>query len=99
MRLHAAGIQLLLLKQVGLILAQVLPTGPVVRLMEMAGELLDDPDVGFYGTRSEGKDAKNAQPARKAQYNFTDPESRILKGSDGFVQGYNTQIAFEPAFQ
>ena len=49
--------------------------------------------------RSEGKDAKKAQPAQKAQYNFTDPESRILKGSDGFVQGYNTQIAVEPAFQ
>ena len=26
-------------------------------------------------------------------------ESRILKGSDGFVQGYNTQIAVEPLFQ
>jgi transposase len=49
--------------------------------------------------RSEGKDAKNAQPAQKAQYSFTDPESRILKGSDGFVQGYNTQIAVEPLFQ
>ncbi len=49
--------------------------------------------------RSEGKDAKKAQPAQKAQYNFTDPESRILKGADGFVQGYNTQIAVEPAFQ
>jgi transposase len=49
--------------------------------------------------RSEGKDAKKAQPAQKAQYSFTDPESRILKGADGFVQGYNTQIAVEPAFQ
>src|ERR1700740_2538264 len=49
--------------------------------------------------RSEGKDAKKAQPAQKAQYSFTDPESRILKGSEGFVQGYNTQIAVEPVFQ
>lgn len=49
--------------------------------------------------RNEGKDAQEAQPAAKAQYNFTDPESRILKGADGFVQGYNTQIAVEPAFQ
>ncbi len=39
--------------------------------------------------RSEGKDTKNAQPTQKAQYSFTDPESRILKGSDGFVQGYS----------
>jgi transposase len=49
--------------------------------------------------RSEGKDPEKAPPAPKAQYSFTDPESRILKGSDGFVQGYNTQIAVEPAFQ
>ncbi len=49
--------------------------------------------------RSEGEDPKKAQPAPKAQYSFTDPESRILKGSDAFVQGYNTQIAVEPLFQ
>ena len=49
--------------------------------------------------RSEGKDPEESQPAPKTQYNFTDPESRILKGSDGFVQGYNTQIAVEPLFQ
>ena len=33
------------------------------------------------------------------QYNFTDPESRILLGADGFVQAYNAQIAVEPDFQ
>jgi len=33
------------------------------------------------------------------QYNFTDPESRIMKGADGFVQAYNAQIAVEPDFQ
>jgi transposase len=49
--------------------------------------------------RNEGKDSEKAQPAPKAQYSFTDPESRILKGPDGFVQGYNTQIAVEPIFQ
>ena len=49
--------------------------------------------------RNEGKDPQESQPAPKAQYNFTDPESRILKGADGFVQGYNTQIAVEAAFQ
>jgi transposase len=30
-----------------------------------------------------------AQPKLKAQHNFTDPESRIMKGPDGFVQAYN----------
>src|ERR1700688_488393 len=48
---------------------------------------------------SESKDGKKAKPEPKAQYNFTDPESRILKGADGFVQGYNTQVAVEPLFQ
>ena len=51
---------------------------------------------------AEGKSAeevKQAQPAAKDQYNFTDPESRIMMGSDGFVQGYNAQAAVEPALQ
>jgi transposase len=46
-----------------------------------------------------GKDeeeAQEAKPADKDQYNFTDPESRIMKGADGFVQGYNAQAAVEP---
>ena len=33
-----------------------------------------------------GKPADSAKPDAKAQYNFTDPESRIMKGPDGFVQ-------------
>ena len=49
--------------------------------------------------KSEGKDRKKAEPAAKDQYNFTDPESRIMKGADGFVQGYNTQVAVEPLLQ
>jgi transposase len=47
----------------------------------------------------EGKsaaEAKRAKPEDKDQYNFTDPESRILKSADGFVQGYNAQAAVEP---
>src|SRR2546430_3264000 len=49
--------------------------------------------------KSEDEDSKGAKPEPKAQDNFTDPESRIMKGSDGFVQGYNTQVAVEPLFQ
>ncbi len=48
---------------------------------------------------AEGKSAeevKKAKPDDKDQYNFTDPESRIMKGADGFVQGYNAQAAVEP---
>jgi transposase len=33
-----------------------------------------------------GDPADTARPDPKAQYNFTDPESRIMKGPDGFVQ-------------
>ena len=42
-----------------------------------------------------GKPVDAAKPDPKAQYNFTDPESRIMKGPDGFVQGYNVQVAVD----
>jgi transposase len=45
---------------------------------------------------SNEQEGKKAKPADKDQYNFTDPESRIMKGADGFVQGYNAQAAVEP---
>jgi transposase len=38
-------------------------------------------------------------PQAKAQRNFTDPESRILKTKDGFIQGYNAQAAVDAARQ
>lgn len=50
--------------------------------------------------QGKGKEEQaKVKPAPKAQYNFTDPESRILKGPDGFLQGYNAQIAVEPVLQ
>jgi len=39
------------------------------------------------------------EPDGKAQRNFTDPESRILKTKDGFIQGYNAQAAVDGAKQ
>ena len=42
-----------------------------------------------------GQPAESAKPDPKAQYNFTDPESRIMKGPDGFVQAYNVQVAVD----
>jgi transposase len=44
-------------------------------------------------------DPKAAKPDDTAQYNFTDPESRIMKGADGFVQAYNVQLAVEETCQ
>jgi transposase len=35
------------------------------------------------------------QPKPEAQRNFTDPQSRIMKGPDGFVQAYNAQAAVD----
>jgi transposase len=48
---------------------------------------------------AEGKSAgevKETKPGDKDQYNFTDPESRIMMGADGFLQAYNAQAAVEP---
>src|SRR5437870_10886235 len=42
-----------------------------------------------------GQPPESATPDPKAQYNFTDPESRIMKGPDGFVQAYNVQVAVD----
>ena len=41
----------------------------------------------------------SAEPADTAQRNFTDPESRIMKTNDGFIQGYNGQAAVDAAHQ
>lgn len=47
------------------------------------------------GQKSRGKAPKapTDQPDSKDQYNFTDPESRIMKTSKGFDQCYNGQAA------
>ena len=37
----------------------------------------------------------NEEPSPKAQRNFTDPQSRILKTKDGYIQGYNAQAAVD----
>jgi transposase len=62
----------------------------------------DDPDGP--GDPPEPRDetsepAAAVEPAAKAQRNFTDPESRIMKTKDGFIQGYNAQAAVDAASQ
>ena len=49
--------------------------------------------------KAEGKSVQEAKPKDTTQHNFTDPESRIMKSHEGFLQGYNAQIAVEPEFQ
>jgi transposase len=42
-----------------------------------------------------GRPPESGTPPDKAQRNFTDPEAKIQKTSDGFIQGYNAQIAVD----
>jgi transposase len=39
------------------------------------------------------------EPDPKAQKNFTDPESSIMKSKEGFIQGYNAQAAVDATAQ
>jgi transposase len=43
--------------------------------------------------------ARNGAPPDRAQRNFTDPDSRVLKTREGFIQGYNGQLAVDSAHQ
>ena len=85
----------------------------VLRLCQRAG-LVKLGHVALDGTKEKAEEEKarveaqlkerekqeQAQPEPKAQRNFTDPESRIMKDSatKEFVQGYNAQAAVEPVF-
>jgi transposase len=53
------------------------------------------------GRKKAGKPAAppSDEPDPKAQKNFTDPESRIMKTKDGFIQGYNAQAAVDATAQ
>jgi transposase len=48
---------------------------------------------------AQAKAEPEPKPAPKAQRNFTDPQSRIMKGPDGFLQGYNAQAAVDAKAQ
>jgi transposase len=45
--------------------------------------------------QAKGEDPEKAEVPAKAQSNFTDPESRIMKSSEGFQQCYNAQVAVD----
>jgi transposase len=44
---------------------------------------------------AKGEPPAAAKPDAKMQYNFTDPESRIMMSPDGFVQAFNVQVAVD----
>jgi len=59
------------------------------RLEEMFGEK----------AKADGKDPAEAVVPERAQTNFTDPESRIMKTPDGFQQCYNAQVVVDAESQ
>lgn len=60
----------------------------------------DDPKPPSGGGKpASKKPEKEATPKDKAQLNFTDGDSKILKTTDGFIQGYNCQIAVDAEHQ
>ena len=62
-----------------------------------AASQADDGDGPSAGNPRAALNRKAAPPAPddKAQRNFTDPDSRIMKTKDGFIQGYNAQAAVD----
>jgi len=60
----------------------------------------DDPDKRGPGGRRRQEQKPAPAPEARAQRNFTDPESRIMRTSDGsFIQGYNAQAAVDTESQ
>lgn len=55
----------------------------------------DNPDPHKPRRRDRKKPKSNGEPNDKAQLNFTDKDSKILKGPDGYLQGYNCQAAVD----
>jgi hypothetical protein len=65
------------------------------------GDLDPDGPGPSSGMQAKGRKKRSADggPPDKAQRNFTDPDSRIQPTRDGFVAGYNGQIAVDAAHQ
>lgn len=66
------------------------------------GEDDDPPPSGAAAAplpRHQVKTTRHGTPVPKAQHNFTDPESRIMKHQGGYIQGYNGQLAVDGAHQ
>jgi transposase len=52
-----------------------------------------DGDGDSDGTAKSGQDVTSDRPAEQVKANLTDPESRLLKTRNGWIQGYNCQTA------
>jgi transposase len=69
----------------------------IAQLEAEAAENPDDDPSPPTGEKHHSKEhaPSDAKPADKAQLNFTDPQSKIMKTSDGFIQAYNCQAAVD----
>jgi len=59
----------------------------------------DDPPPSADLPQHRVRTTPSGKPHPKAQRNFTDPDSRIMKRDGGFVQAYNVQLAVDEAHQ
>jgi transposase len=59
----------------------------------------DDDPRSPKGSQRDDSSTETPTPKDKAQRNFTDPESKLLKTKDGFIQGYNCQAAVDAEAQ
>jgi transposase len=75
--------------------ARVHAQGKEARRQERAGD--DDPAAVAEAGQAA---AQSARPRDKAQANFTDPQSRIMKNGDGaYIQAYNAQAVVDDTHQ
>ncbi len=74
--------------------ARQLATGKAAAAGQKAPNLEISVDPQAMPSRNLPTDA-TGNPRGNAQRNFTDPDSHILKGGDGWIQGYNCQAAVD----
>ena len=82
----------------------------LAKIREAKAELEAEAKAKAAAERATGEKKDEPHPGRKAappsdapeaktQRNFTDPESRVLKTKDGYIQGYNAQAAVDAEAQ
>jgi transposase len=62
---------------------------------ELEAEAKAEAEQGPDPNKTGHKAKPTGTPTDKAQRNFTDAESRIMRSSEGFIQGYNAQAAVD----
>jgi transposase len=66
---------------------------------ELEAEAKAEAEQGSNPEKTRHEKKPTGKPKETARYNFTDPESRLMKTSEGFIQGYNGQAAVDSKTQ